>query len=1058
MIDAGSRFAGATDPAGIRGRLLSGGITSDLVVDPSSDGSGATAFGRATSVRALAALALLAAIGVLAAVLASPAHAAFIHKPAGTFQLPPTGGNPGAVAVDEETGDIYVGHAFYPESGTVEKFDSEGNPSYFTGLPGPNEIQTLRFEGWTTGDTFTLTCPNGETTAVIEWNSEELSAFQASLKGALQAKCGGTFSLEGGAFYPVIQFEGTFEKTNVPPMVCTKVTGASTCSIYEEKNGGPGTNVIHPPWNENNGYQLAVDNSGGPNQGVIYMSTLNNLTTCCPSGPSPQGGIHVYLPTGQKVFPEYQEKPAPGGIYAHSQSEFDVRACGVAVDANGDLVIAHGESNQEFAYIDKVHIPGSWAANPTQEPTLVGTLGSDTSSPCKSQIDSAGAIYTLTGQGFFSSGAVRKRLPNFHDPFGVGRIPPEGRDPSTLAHQGPDAGFALDAEDNLYGARPSGMVQKVDQSGSLIETLGAGELVEPRDVAVNKATGTVYVTDGSFEEAATDVHIYKAFPVPNSLTGLFSATGQTTGNLAGEVGLQEPGEEVTDCEFEYVKESDFKTNEFGSATKVPCSEGTTFTANEPVHVAVAGLTLEEPYYFRLVTKNANGASNGPAHKFVPHAVVDLTTKPASNVAPRSATLNASFDGNGDGTEFYFEYGHSLPGVYTVTTATGDAGEPSGATPLSMPISGLELETTYHYRVVAVNGTGTSKGFDETFTTPPAVANLTTEPATEIGQDTITLNGKFTGDGHDTHYYFKYGPTKDYGLESSKFDAGSTFGTTSTPAEISTYYGYSTYHYRVFAENEFGVTEGKDMVFTTDPAPLPTVTETEITELTPTGAKVSAMVAPNRWDASWLFEWGETAAYGTFTEFEDILPGMDTSFHPISASIGGLEPATLYHFRAVAFNFTGVTEGPDLTFRTPDKPSVESVTSSAVGQTTAHLSSRVIANSSPTEVHFEFGPTASYGSMTASFAIGSPTLARESAVDLTGLSPGTTYHYRVVGTNEFGTTAGSDQTFTTLPGAQPSPPPTSPSHKCPTGKVKKNGKCVPKHKKNKKSKKKSKRHG
>ena len=164
-------------------------------------------------------------------------------------------------------------------------------------------------------------------------------------------------------------------------------------------------------------------------------------------------------------------------------------------------------------------------------------------------------------------------------------------------------------------------------------------------------------------------------------------------------------------------------------------------------------------YFRLVTENANGASNGTVKKFVPHAVIDLSTKPATNVAPRSATLNGSFLGNGDGTEYFFEYGHGPPGVYSESTPTQDAGEPGGATPLSAPVSNSLLETTYHYRVVAVNGTGTSKGFDESFTTPSAVAGLTTEAASDIGQETITLNGKFTGDGHDTKYFFEYGPTK-----------------------------------------------------------------------------------------------------------------------------------------------------------------------------------------------------------------------------------------------------------------------------------------------------------
>ena len=363
--------------------------------------------------------------------------------------------------------------------------------------------------------------------------------------------------------------------------------------------------------------------------------------------------------------------------------------------------------------------------------------------------------------------------------------------------------------------------------------------------------------------------------------------------------------------------------------------------------------------------------------------------------------------------------------------------------------------------MAINGTGTSKGFDESFTTPSAVAGVTTEGASDIGQETITLNGKFTGNGHDTKYFFEYGPTKAYGLVSSEdpFDAGTTFGTTPVSAEITSYYGYSSYHYRLVTENEFGITYGKDLTFSTEPAPKPIVTETEVESLTPTTATVSALVAPNRWDASWLFEWGETTAYGTFTESEPILNGITTQFAPITTTITGLTPATLYHFRAVAFNFTGVTQGTDVTFKTPSAPAIDSASASAVGQTTAHLTSRVLSNTSPTNVHFEFGPTPGYGASSASSAIGSDPLARESAVDLTGLTPGTTYHYRVVAPNGYGTTNGSDQTFTTLPGSAPPPPPSNPApKKCPKGKVKKNGKCVPKHKKKPKKNKPKRRHG
>ena len=298
---------------------------------------------------------------------------------------------------------------------------------------------------------------------------------------------------------------------------------------------------------------------------------------------------------------------------------------------------------------------------------------------------------------------MRRRAPP--DPAGI-----EGSEhPRPLRAR--TSSFTFDSEDNLYGLRPSGppRVQKVDQSGSVTETFGAGRIPPARDIAVNKATGTVYVTDGASKPAPKDVHIFKAFTVPNSITEQFAPDSQTSGTSTGKSTSPKRAKKSPTANSNTPPKLSSSPNEFDGATKVPCDEGTTFTANESVSAEVAGLTLEEPYIFRLVTENANGASNGRVRKFVPHAVVDLTTKPATNVAPRSATLNASFSGNGDGTEYFFEVGHGPAGVYTESTPRRTPAAPSGATPISFPVSNLELETTYHYRVVAVNGTGDQQG-------------------------------------------------------------------------------------------------------------------------------------------------------------------------------------------------------------------------------------------------------------------------------------------------------------------------------------------------------------
>ena len=74
---------------------------------------------------------------------------------------------------------------------------------------------------------------------------------------------------------------------------------------------------------------------------------------------------------------------------------------------------------------------------------------------------------------------------------------------------------------------------------------------------------------------------------------------------------------------------------------------------------------------------------------------------------------------------------------------------------------------------------------------------------------------------------------------------------------------------------------------------------------------------------------------------------------------------------------------------------------------------------PTTYRFEYGTTSEYG-QSVPFPEGSGgegLSARTILAAASGLAPGTTYHYRVVETNELGTAVGTDQTFTTLTAAQ-----------------------------------------
>jgi hypothetical protein len=92
------------------------------------------------------------------------------------------------------------------------------------------------------------------------------------------------------------------------------------------------------------------------------------------------------------------------------------------------------------------------------------------------------------------------------------------------------------------------------------------------------------------------------------------------------------------------------------------------------------------------------------------------------------------------------------------------------------------------------------------------------------------------------------------------------------------------------------------------------------------------------------------------------------------------------------------------------PSVGSKAASNVAETTVTLNGTVNPNGLATKTYFEYGTTLAYGSKTAEVSVGSGSSALETAKAVTGLTPNTTYHYRVVATNADGTSTGGDRTF------------------------------------------------
>jgi Fibronectin type III domain len=101
------------------------------------------------------------------------------------------------------------------------------------------------------------------------------------------------------------------------------------------------------------------------------------------------------------------------------------------------------------------------------------------------------------------------------------------------------------------------------------------------------------------------------------------------------------------------------------------------------------------------------------------------------------------------------------------------------------------------------------------------------------------------------------------------------------------------------------------------------------------------------------------------------------------------------------------------------PTVTTGAASAVTDTSAKVTGSVNPNGQATSYAFEYGTSTQYTQQTAVQNAGSGTKPVTVTAELTGLRPGTTYHFRLLAANSSATSAASDATFTTGGLAPPS---------------------------------------
>jgi len=289
----------------------------------------------------------------------------------------------------------------------------------------------------------------------------------------------------------------------------------------------------------------------------------------------------------------------------------------------------------------------------------------------------------------------------------------------------------------------------------------------------------------------------------------------------------------------------------------------------------------------------------------------VTNLPASEIAAESAQLNGVVNPSGKKARYMFQT--RKPGAKRFLRATPWTTIPKGQfdVPASGDLTGLQPETAYEYRLVAMRGVVRKVSAVLTFTTAPRAPIVETGPASGIGNSVATVSGTVSPNaGEAAVAYFEYGTTTSYGnvTPTTTVNADGTVVT----QDLTGLAPDTEYHYRLVATNSGGASFGEDRTFRTT-VNSPTVATQPATGVNATTATLNGTVNPNGGATTARFEYGTTESYGNLTDPIAIPAG--NSAVPVSAVLNNLTPNTTYHFRVVASNAGGTSTGADLTFFT-----------------------------------------------------------------------------------------------------------------------------------------------
>ena len=342
------------------------------------------------------------------------------------------------------------------------------------------------------------------------------------------------------------------------------------------------------------------------------------------------------------------------------------------------------------------------------------------------------------------------------------------------------------------------------------QAIGSGTGPVPVDETIfNLTAGTTYyfrvAAQNSAGTSKGTIESFSAASLPPTVST--SAANPVSNDNAVMNGTVNPRGLTTDAWFEWG--TDPNLNGYTTTAKQAKGSGAAPTS---ISQTLTGLTPGTTYYFRVVAQNTVGTSKGTIVSFTASQIPLATTNIATSVTSTAATLNGSVNPNGLQTNYWFVWGTdpnlTNPASTHETPMQGIAAGTFTTQPVSAPLSGLAVATTYYFRVVARNAAGESQGTIRNFLTPVS-PTVTTNTATSITTNGAVLTGDVNPNGNATDAWFEYGtdPSLSSFTSTARVPKGSGTTTLSFNASISGLTPWRTYYYRAAASNSGGTEKG-----------------------------------------------------------------------------------------------------------------------------------------------------------------------------------------------------------------------------------------------------------